>query len=98
MSKNQAIEYIATMLDNFNGSKMMVENEVLEGKSNEFGTIIVKACKVGFKPIFPKNKVMELLYDNQEEVMVSIDCDDEKAIIDTTRLWKFIEQQKTILV
>ncbi|MNK38817.1 hypothetical protein D3C87_574130 [compost metagenome] len=100
MNKNifKAIEELAGKLDGFNGSKMMVGNQVNEEKSIEFSSIIINANRLGFKSVLPKNKVMELLYNDSEEVMVSIDCDDEKVIINTTMLWKFIEQQEVLSV
>ncbi|MNX67434.1 hypothetical protein D3C86_985610 [compost metagenome] len=100
MNKNifKAIEELAGKLDGFNGSKMMVGNQVNEEKSIEFSSIIINANRLGFKSVLPNDKVMELLYGEEQEVMVSIDCDDEKAIVDITKLRKFIEQQKVISV
>ncbi|MNL99656.1 hypothetical protein D3C76_01420 [compost metagenome] len=100
MNKNifKAIEELAGKLDGFNGSKMMIGNQVNEEKSIEFSSIIINANRLGFKSVLPNDKVMELLYGEEQEVMVSIDCDDEKAIVDITKLRKFIEQQKVISV
>lgn len=92
------IEELANRLDSFNNSQIVIDEGISRSKIMEFGTLILEAQKLGFNVEIPKDIVMNLKFGNKDEILVSFDCDNERAYVNTINLWEFINKRKRFKV